>query len=136
MSRDYTEADRTILEAIRGFEGIPTAKALSRLVDVPFSNDLIQDRINSNPILKQAQERVALEYVNGLELAELAKKSAREDSLLNESRYHPLVHKRIYERLDEFLLSEIQNFEGIPTSKALARSPEVQLSGEHIQRRI
>ncbi|MBI5228055.1 hypothetical protein HY988_05690 [Candidatus Micrarchaeota archaeon] len=111
-----------ILPAIQSFNGIPIPTVLTKSKALPYSAAFISQRIKANSTLSGAQNKRAVEYIKQLTVAELKAQSGKQKGLIlicrNYSSYLNVIYQRIEE---EILLPIIQSFNGIPTSKALAR---------------
>ncbi len=117
----YERIDQIILRKIQEFDGIPSARVLSRIKGF-FGPNLILARLSSNSSLKAAQETQGLKYINELPITDLVKQFAQKNGLVAESAGLFKTKARIYERLDlEFILSTIQSLTSVPSVHSLSK---------------
>jgi hypothetical protein len=117
----YTRVDAILLRTIQGFQGIPTSEALGQINGF-FDRHLIQRRIDSNPALREAQDKSGITHIQGLSEQDFVLGvSKRNAGLLTLSRYLPKIKEAIYERTDAIILKAIADFDGIPNANVLSK---------------
>ncbi len=111
---------KIVFDHIILFEGgIPYTNALAHIPGF-YSHPKLQAIIEDNPILKDAQEAKAIQYLEGLSEQEFISQTARAGGLQSELQLFPRVQLRLYERIDAIILRTINQFEGIPSGNALS----------------
>jgi|GEM_PF-1892899 len=132
--RLYERIDAEILlPAIRGFDGIPSPTALSRVVS--YGKHFISDRFNANTSLVDEAVRVALNYINSLSVDQLISGTVKRNGLTNEVNSFQKVRFRFYERIDnEIILPAISSSVSSTTLGQICNS--LPFHGEFIRDRI
>ena len=121
--------DRTIMERIEGFDGVPTAKELGEETGV--MGQTIARRMKANPQLFEAMEKQGREWLGGLD----EKRFLETYSNLGWMGPMPVYAKQIaQQRFDKIIIERIERFDGVPNAKRLG--DEIGVSGQVITRKI
>ena len=112
--------DQRILDAINFHPDIPTAGNLSKYGDnhLPYCNNLILNRLNTNAALQQALESRGINFVSTCSDEAFIQIISKIRVLKLTS---PSVYTAVCKRLDAQILDAIINYPGIPTGANLAK---------------
>lgn len=122
-----------VLPAIEKYDGLPSYGAIADKLECGVGS--IKAHIENNKMLRIAQEKKGLEYINSLQVEILREELCKKGGLIVVAAYHEAWERRVYERFDtELVLPAIRDAEGIPSLREIGRN--VNASGSMIASRL
>ena len=119
----YERLDKIIIKVSREFDGMPTSNSVAGALGV--GTHAIINRKEANPKIEEAMRARAKEYLAGLGDEEFMEKFSKTGWVANTPEY---VKGPVIERFYSIVTKAIEEYEGIPTFRVIARIVGITVS--------